>query len=546
VTVATYPTYPPPRVASLSRSINDFLRPLRRGPALIALLAALGACMGAMTALVLFATKPLIVALPIAGLLVVMPTFVIRDKRMYWLGVFLFTVQFEISKNLNDGLAVIDRLNIDYTLWHFTFQVHATDLILLVLLFYWYAETVFKGQRPYFPRATWLLVGFLGFCLLSLVAAPSPYLGLVETWRQLKFFLVFLYVVNNVNNKATLRLLAIMAVAILTIQGAVTVARYETGWMKPLAFGDSQQDEDRTLLYLSVDRDEIGEQVRSFGTLGSPGSTLRLCLMVIPFALLLSMRNPVFSHRLLYLGLTAFGMGSLLLTFTRAYLPTTAVQLAAAFVIGIRHRYLSRLEVLLLVVVGVAGLSAVAPKIYEQLAVRQDSVTVRLEQYKTAIAMIVDNPVFGVGLNNGTGVKEAYVNVSYDKYDPDTQYYLEPTHNLYLSLTSEIGLIGSMLYFAFFANVIARAWRVSSTADPELRFFANVLLIAFVGVFANSLYDPMHEDAPMTLLWMYCGIAFALTRMAELGPDQRDNALAAVSADPSGLSRVRVGSRRAR
>ncbi len=543
----TFPAYPSPRVASAYRPIHDFVRRLQRGPAPTALLIAAGLCMGGMTALVLFATKPLFVALPIGGLLVVMPTFVIRDKRMYWLGVFLFALQFEIHKNLNDGLAVIDRLNIDYTLWHFTFQVHATDLVLMVLLFYWYTETVFKGQRPYFPRAAWLVVGFLGFCLLSLVSTASAYLGLVEIWRQLKFFLVFLYVVNNVNTKATLRLVATMAVVILTIQGVVTVARYETGWMQPLAFGDSQQDEDRTLLYLSVDRDEVGEQLRSFGTLGSPGSTLRLCLMVIPFALLLCMRNPLFSRRLLFLGLAAFGMGSLLLTFTRAYYPTTAVQVAAAVLIGIRHRYLSRAEVLLLVVLGLAGLGAVAPKIYEQLAVRQDSVTVRLEQYKTAIDMIVDNPVFGVGLNNGTGVKERYVNVTFNEQDPDTQYYLEPTHNLYLSLASEIGVIGSMLYFAFFAIVVARTWRVSSTAaDPEIRFFADALLVAFAGLFINSLYDPMHEDAPMTLLWMYSGIAFALARMADGGHDQGVSSLTAVRVDPVERARVRVGSRRAR
>lgn len=524
--MSTVPAYPSPRVASSYKPIRDLVRRLQRGPAPTLLLIAGGLCMGGMTALVLFATKPLVVALPIAGLLLVMPTFVVRDKRLYWLGVLLFAVQFELHKNLNDGLAVIDRLNIDYTLWHFTFQVHATDLILLVLMFYWYAETVFKGHRPYFPRPAWLLVGFLGFCLASLVAAPSAYLGLVEIWRQLKFFVVFLYVVNNLDSKPALRLVAIMAVAILTIQGAVTLARYETGWMQHLAFGDAQQDEDHVLLYLSVNRDDIGDQVRSFGTLGSPGSTLRLCMMVIPFALLFSMRNPVFSNRVLFLGLAAFGMGSLLLTFTRAYFLTTAVQVAAAILIGIRHRYLSRLEVLLLVVVGLAGLGAVAPKIYEQLAVRQDSVTVRLEQYKAAIDMIVDNPLFGVGLNNGTGVKERYVNVTFNEQDPDTQFHLEPTHNLYLSLASEIGLIGSMLYFAFFAIVVARTWSVSSTAtDPELRFYANALLIAFAGLFVNSLYDPMHEDAVMTILWMYCGLALALERMATRTHDQRGTPL---------------------
>ena len=543
---ATNHAYSPPRVASLNRSINDLSRRLQSGPALIALLVAVGACLGAMTALVLFATKPLFVALPIAGLLVVMPTFVIRDKRLYWLGVLLFALQFEIEKNLNDGLAVIDRLNIDYTLWHFTFQVHVTDLILLVLLFYWYVETVFKGQRPYFPRAGWLVIAFLASCLLSLVAAPSPYLGLVEISRQLKFFVLFLYVANNVNTKAALRVVAIMAIAILTIQAAVTVVRYETGWMQPLAFGDARQDEDHVLQYLSVDRGDIGDQVRAFGTLGSPGSTLRLCMMVIPFGLLLSMRNPFFSRRMLFLGLTAFGMGSLLLTFTRAYYPTTAIQVAAAFFIGMRHRYLSRPEILLLVVVGLAGLGAVAPKVYEQLTVRQDSVTVRMQQYKATTDMIFDNPIFGVGLNNGTGLKERYANVTFDEQDPDTQFYLEPTHNLYLSLASEIGLIGSMLYFGFFAHVLARTWRVSNSMDPELRFFANALLLAFAGLFVNSLYDPMHEDAVMRMLWLYAGLAFALSRMAGSDSAERNAALAVIGPDSAGPSRVRVGPRRAR
>lgn len=545
--VSTYPIYHQPRVHSIGRSLKGFARRFDRGPALAVLLFAYGGCMGVLMALALYVTKPLLIALPIAGLVVLMPTFIVRDKRLYWLGVFLLGLQFEISKNLNNGLAVIDRLKVDYTLWHFTFQVHATDVVLIVLLFYWFVETAFKRQGLYFPRAAWLVVGFFGFCFTSLVGAPSAYLGLVEISRQLKFFVLFLYVANNVSSKAALRLVAVMGVAILLIQGAVTLVRFETGWMEPLSFGQTGQDEDQILEYLSVDRESEGGLVRAFGTLGSPGSTVRLCMMVIPFALLLSLRNPLFRNRLPFVGVTALGIGSLLLTFTRAFYLTTAIQGAAAVLIGIRHRYLSRMEVLLLVVLGLIAAGAAAPKVYEQMSLRTESMTVRLEQYKAALDMIVDNPVFGVGLNNGTGVKERYVTVTFNEHDPDTQYYLEPTHNLYLSLASEIGLIGSALYFAFFFNVIVRTWRVANTAaDPDLRFCANAILIVFAGVIVNSLYDPLHEEAPMNLLWMYCGIAFALTRMAVLGTGERGRALAAVGADPATLARVRVGSRKAR
>lgn len=471
--------------------------------------------MGVLTGLVLYVTKPLLVALPIAGLLLVMPTFVIRDKRQYWLGVFLFALQFEILKNINDGLAVIEKLRIDYTLYHFTFEIRATDFVLAVLLFYWYTESLLRGRSVYFPRAAWLIVAFFGFCLISLISAPSAYLGLVELSRQLKYFVLFLYIVNNIESKSALRLVALMAVAILTIQGGVTALRYQTGWMEPLSFGATHQDEAQVLQYLTIDEEAAGAGVRSFGTLGSPGSTLRLCLMAIPFALLLGMRNPLFGRRLLFVALASAGMGALLLTFTRAYYLTTAVQVTAAYLIAIRHKYLTRMEILLLAVLGFIALSAVAPKLYEQFQYRTDSITVRFEQYRATLDMIADNPIFGVGLNNGTGVKESYVDVSFNERDADTQFYLEPTHNLYLSLASEVGLLGASLYFAFFAHVVARAWRLSRSAiDPEVRFVANAILVAFAGVIVNALYDPLHEDAVMNMLWLYSGIVFALTRMA--------------------------------
>ncbi|MFO1431511.1 MAG: O-antigen ligase family protein [Candidatus Competibacteraceae bacterium] len=508
------PSYPPPRPVSLVGSIDDFIN--RSPPGLVPFLSylVLGGMIGTFTALVLYVLKPVWVALIIAGVIVLMPTFVVRNHRLYWLAIFLFSLQFEIMKNLNDGLAVVHKLGIDYTIWHFTFELRATDLVFAVLAFFWLSDIIFRGKKFFFPRVAWLVPGFLLFCFLSLLNTPSPYLGLVEISRQLKFFLFFLYAANNIESRSALRLVALLAVSILVLQGAVTALRFQTGYLEPLAFGQDYQEGEQVVEYLSVDREDVGGTVRSFGTLTAPGSTARLCMMAIPFAVMLSFRNPMFGRsRLVFMGLAAFGMAALLLTFTRAYYLTTAVQLGAAFLLGVRRRYLSRMEILLILVLGFVAVAAVTPKLYEQFAYRQDSVTVRLQQYTTAIDMIAANPILGVGLNNGTGVKADYVNITYNEYDPDTQFYLEPTHNLYLSLTSEIGLIGAPLYFIFFGYIILQCWRLADRApDLEVRFFANALLVAYAGVLANAMYDPLHEDGPMTLLWMYSGIVLALHR----------------------------------
>jgi len=481
----------------------------------------LGCMIGLFTAMVLYATKPVWIALLIAGILLLSPTFFFREYRLYWFGVYLFMLQFEINKNLNDGLAVVEALGIDYTIWDFTFKVHASDLIFAVLMVFWVNDLIAKRKPLYWPKESWMVLGFLALSVLSLTGAPSIYLGLVELSRQLKFFLVFLWAANNVNSKRTLKLVAIMAVVILSVQGAVTAVRFQTGWLEPLTFSENYQEEERTTSYLSVDRGS-GETIRAFGTLTAPGSTLRLCLMVIPFALMLSVRNPMFGMRSMFLVLAALGMGALLLTFTRAYFLTIAVQFGAAFVMAIRNRYLSRMEILASLFLAFSAVVAVTPKLIEHLEYRPDSYTVRLNQYSASLRMIVDNPMLGVGLNNGTSEKGRYVNVSFNKFDPDTQFYLEPTHNLYLSLTSEIGIPGAILYFGFFAVIAWRTYRTAvSATDPEIRFFAAALVVVAAGAATSWMFDPFHEEGPVSLLWLYSGIAVALSRLDGLGEAMR-------------------------
>jgi O-antigen ligase len=182
----------------------------------------------------------------------------------------------------------------------------------------------------------------------------------------------------------------------------------------------------------------------------------------------------------------------------------------------VRDRLLKREEVILIVMLGLAGLAAATPKLYEQFTVREDSVSVRFLQYEATAKMILDHPFLGVGLNNGTGQKPKYANVTYNPYDPDTQFYLEPTHNFYLSLTSEIGVFGVLLFVAFFFKAALLAWRESRRSpDPEIRFFANVLVVVFCGVAVNGLMDPVLEYQVLELLWMYAGISLNLPRMAE-------------------------------
>jgi hypothetical protein len=456
------------------------------------------------------------VALLCLGLALLLPTVFLKNVRLYWFAIFLLSLQFTVSKNLNDGLGVINDLKIDYTIWNFTFDITATDLALLVLLAIWANDRMFYAKPIRVPPVTWLAVGYLGTCLLSTIGAPSSYLGFVEISRQIKFFTVYLYAVNCLDSKSVVRVLAVVGVIILVTQAGMTVARFETGYMTPLKFGNAYEDLSQIKQYLAVDRSDEESAVRAYGTLESPGSTVRLCMMVIPFALFLCVPNAMFRTRFAVAALTAFGLLGLAFTFTRVYYITTAVQTVLAFLLMVRDGFLKRQEVVLVVLFGLAAVAVASPKLYEQFTVREDSMSVRFLQYAATAKMILDNPFLGIGLNNGTGEKPKYVDVTYNRFDPNTQFYLEPTHNMYLSLASEIGVFGAVLFVGFFARVTVVAWRLSrNSMDSEIRFVANALVVVFCGVAVNGLMDPLQEYSVLMLLWLYAGISLSLSEMSE-------------------------------
>ncbi|MGI8570895.1 MAG: hypothetical protein ACR2KT_18560 [Methylocella sp.] len=96
---------------------------------------------------------------------------------------------------------------------------------------------------------------------------------------------------------------------------------------------------------------------------------------------------------------------------------------------------------------------------------------------------------------------------------------------MYLSLASEIGVFGALLFVAFFARVTLLAWRQSRRSiDPEIRLVANMLVVVFCGVAVNGLMDPLQEYQVLASLRLYGGISLNLPGMAK-GQETMDPAM---------------------
>ena len=469
---------------------------------------------------IMYTLKPVWVFLAIAAVVILIPAFVVRDARLYWLGWFVFCLQFDLKKNLMDGVKIVDRLQIDYNQYIFVPEIRLSDLPLLVLLLFWGMQFYVGRTRATKSRENRFVYAFLAIGCLSLAGANSVFLGVLELARQIKFFVIYVYMASVNRSKRAIRVIILVAIATLLVQSLVTAARYKLKYFEPidsLFGGRTFMTAEKRAERLSVYDEGQGSSTarRSLGTLPSPGSTTKYLLLILPFTVLFAVRRSVFGMRWLFFGLMLVAALAFVLTFSRTSFVGLLVELGIAYWFCVRRGYVPpKMTVALLYGVVAAGVIA-SPKLVDFMKSRESAVDVRLHQYSTTWQIIRDHPLLGVGLNNSTGVKRQYERASRWGIDPTAQSGDEPIHSYYLTLIAEVGFVGFACYMAFWVLVVRRLLRLSrARPDTELGMYATALAIAIMGLGVGVLTDPFYEDGIESLLWTYAGLALVLERLA--------------------------------
>lgn len=149
---------------------------------------------------------------------------------------------------------------------------------------------------------------------------------------------------------------------------------------------------------------------------------------------------------------------------------------------------------LLWLFVAAFGGLALTPKVYDFMDRKIENVEIRLAQYDVAFSMIQSNPLLGVGLNNNLIASHAYNKESYSPRSLTQHANDYPIHSFYLSLLVEIGIVGFILYLAFFFEICRETVRVARAPSPQIRFASIFILIAIVGLGVGILFNPLFEE----------------------------------------------------
>ncbi|NMM61134.1 O-antigen ligase family protein [Clostridium sp. P21] len=134
----------------------------------------------------------------------------------------------------------------------------------------------------------------------------------------------------------------------------------------------------------------------------------------------------------------------------------------------------------------------------------------RIYLWKTALKMIKEHPILGVGNGNYVSLYDTYVK----KY-PELKYpwfTQRPTHNSYLKVTSELGILGIISFVCMLIFSLLKVKQVASSAkDKFYRYFCTGVFASMVGFYFMNISDNLFFVPKTTAyFWILLAISQAI------------------------------------
>ncbi|MCL1999776.1 MAG: O-antigen ligase family protein [Turicibacter sp.] len=240
--------------------------------------------------------------------------------------------------------------------------------------------------------------------------------------------------------------------------------------------------------------------VRVFSTFGNPNIYAAYLLLAIPIAAvcILYAKNTWF--KLFAFGTTIVLLGALAATYSRGAYVALALSVMV-FMLLIERR---------LIVLFVAGL-AVAPfllpatilaRVLSIVNLTDSSTMYRIAIWQSSLRMIGDFWMAGIGQG------AAAYNAIYPFY-AFSAVVAQHTHNLFLQIFIETGLVGLLVFVAILACFFRTQFSfIRRAADVRLKLLSQAMVSAVVGFLALGMFDyPFHNYRVMLTFYLFLGIA---------------------------------------
>lgn len=377
------------------------------------------------------------------------------EKLLFFLTVLLLPTQ--LGKHFWPPFSSIYSLRIDYL----SPTVYFWDLLVLLLLLISFLSWFFnkKPDTNVNLKAAIILLFFLFTQLTSVFSADNPGAALIRGKEYLFASLFGLYIASAkiANIKKILRIALLAAVVFSCFLG---IAQFLTG--SSLGFwvlGERSFSVATPLVSKFNFYDRIF--LRPYATFSHPNMLAGFLLVTLPLLLSIPSKS-LWAFKIM---LSFLISSTVFITFSRPGLILISIYLAVLF--KRLWKFLAILAVLTapLIVVRFASIFT-----FDTLAV------LRREQLSNfAFRLFLENPFFGVGLNN-------FINsLASSEVLVGTSRFLQPVHNIFLLSLSETGIIGLSGFLAMLGTALIINLKRNLLFNKAL--CASMLIMIFLGLF---------------------------------------------------------------
>ncbi|HEX5586234.1 MAG TPA: O-antigen ligase family protein [Acidimicrobiia bacterium] len=353
------------------------------------------------------------------------------------------------------------------------------------------------------------MAAYLGATFFSVLYTAQHELSRLFVLYDRVFIPMCLYLIVRlvVPERRELRTLVVAAVVVLVVQSVVGMV----AWIGPAVLRPE---------WLG----KVGE--RTTGTLQSPdlfGVTMLFCgLFVLHMGMHAARRGTTRVVALCFFGLSLL---MLFMSFSRAtWLASVLALIGLAFVY---RRYLQRIIVvggLLILVLAASGLLRTQWQYAQYRFDSQQSeasALSRLPVFLAAWRMFEAKPVTGFGYENFDSVDRRFQGRVGDLVYPDKNH---ASHNLFLTLLAEQGLVGFVLYLGpmalWFLASIARRARIPDGGVVNRALLVALWLVILGHIVVNN-FSRMHLPFGLGMYWLTLGlIASIVDRYRNRVPDR--------------------------
>lgn len=322
--------------------------------------------------------------------------------------------------------------------------MYATDTLILLIFILWIFNRRKFLIKPQFPIVIFALCLIIGIAL-----SKSPQVGIYGAIKILEFSFVGFYVAQDTNKLKFANILLMFSIGIV-FESFLAFAQYiNHGSLQGIFyfFGERLFNSNTP----GIANASLGGELflRPYGTFSHP-NVLAGHLIIAMTLIVASIKYKVLSMKEIFLKLSVIiGTASLLLTLSRIAIVLWFVILG----IYIFRRFVNLKSYIIILSLGlilVLGLTTPLGTRFASLKLTDESIVQRESLIKSSIAMIRDNLVFGVGLNN------FLINLPDYQKAHTPLFYLQPVHNIFLLIFSETGIIGFSFFFWFLVQTYRR------------------------------------------------------------------------------------------